>query len=133
MKVLLSIKPEFAHLIFEGKKRYEFRRVIFKNPNVRKVVVYASAPIGKVIGEFEIESILSDDPPSIWNRTRTASGISKEYFFNYFEGQPSAFAIKIKNYRLYATPFCPKERLGIAPPQSFAYVLHENRGDRNGS
>lgn len=30
MKVLLSIKPEFANKIFEGTKRFEFRKSIFK-------------------------------------------------------------------------------------------------------
>jgi predicted transcriptional regulator len=48
--VLLSIKPEFADKIFCGLKRYEFRKVLFKNRNVKKIVVYASAPIRKVIG-----------------------------------------------------------------------------------
>lgn len=33
MKVLLSIKPEFAERIFNGSKKYEFRKVIFKNPD----------------------------------------------------------------------------------------------------
>ena len=30
LKVFLSIKPEFANLIFERKKKFEFRRTIFK-------------------------------------------------------------------------------------------------------
>jgi predicted transcriptional regulator len=39
MKVLLSIKPEFADKIFEGTKLFEFRRSIFKNEKIKKVVV----------------------------------------------------------------------------------------------
>ena len=31
MKVLLSIKPEFAEKILNGTKRFEFRKGIFKN------------------------------------------------------------------------------------------------------
>ena len=50
MKVVLSIKPEFANKIFEGTKKYEFRRAIFKNPNIKKVVVYSSSPVKKIIG-----------------------------------------------------------------------------------
>ena len=30
MKILLSIKPEFAERIFDGSKKYEFRKVIFR-------------------------------------------------------------------------------------------------------
>ena len=61
MKVLLSIKPEYAEKIFEGTKKYEFRRSVFKNRNVKTVVVYASSPVQKVIGEFDIEHIINDD------------------------------------------------------------------------
>jgi predicted transcriptional regulator len=57
MKVLLSVKPEFANKIFSGVKKYEYRRAIFKN-NVNRVIVYASSPVQKLIGEFEIESII---------------------------------------------------------------------------
>jgi predicted transcriptional regulator len=42
MRVLLSIKPEFAFKILMVKK-YEFRKVVFKNPKVKTVVVYASS------------------------------------------------------------------------------------------
>ena len=31
MKVVLSIKPEFANKIFDGTKKFEFRKSIFKN------------------------------------------------------------------------------------------------------
>ena len=47
MNVLLSIKPEFAFKIFDGTKKYEFRKSIFKKPGVKKVIVYASSPTGK--------------------------------------------------------------------------------------
>ena len=45
MKVLLSIKPEFADKIFNGTKKYEFRKSIFKNKDVDTVVVYPKSVI----------------------------------------------------------------------------------------
>ena len=59
MKVLLSIKPEFVEKIFAGTKKYEFRKSLFKKSGVKYVVIYASAPIKRVVGEFEIDDILS--------------------------------------------------------------------------
>lgn len=35
MKVLLSIKPKYANAIFAGTKKFEFRRSIFKNLNIK--------------------------------------------------------------------------------------------------
>jgi predicted transcriptional regulator len=122
MKVLLSIKPEFAKKIFEGNKRYEYRRTIFKRKDITKVVVYATSPVSQVIGEFEIEQILHDHVESLWNQTKEYSGISQDVFFTYFGEKTTGYAIKIKNYKRYARPQSIKALYGIAPPQSFAYV-----------
>lgn len=122
MKVLLSIKPEFAQKIFDGSKKYEFRRSIFKNPDIKTVVVYASSPVKKVVGEFEIEEILNTDLEALWNQTEKYSGISKDYFLKYFSGKQNGFAIQIKNTKKYKSPKCIKKDLHLVPPQSFAYL-----------
>lgn len=122
MKVLLSIKPEFAELIFEGTKKYEFRKIIFKNPDVKTVVVYASSPIQRVIGEFDIETILSEAPEVLWKETRKHSGISEKFFFDYFSRREIGFAIKVKKTRRYKKPRNLRASYNIFPPQSFCYV-----------
>ncbi|MCD2421248.1 hypothetical protein LQ567_00635 [Niabella pedocola] len=122
MKVLLSIKPEFANKIFEGTKLFEFRRSIFKNTNVKKVVVYASSPVQKVIGEFEIDFILKSKLEELWNETQEFSGITREYFFQYFSNKEEGFAIKIKNQRKYKHPKSLKDDYNLLPPQSFLYL-----------
>jgi predicted transcriptional regulator len=121
-KVLLSIKPEYAELIFSGKKKYEFRRTIFKNRNVTTVVVYASSPVQKVIGEFEIEKILFHDLKALWNKTSKHAGIDEDYFYSYFRNKTEGFAIKIKNIMKYNNPLCIREDLSLSPPQSFIYI-----------
>lgn len=121
--VLLSIKPEFAEKIFDGLKKFEFRRVIFKSTTVSRIVVYASSPVQRVIGEFEIERILSLRTAKLWHRTKRHSGIQKSFFDQYFRGRDKGFAIKIKCPRRYSTPIlleclCKTSR----PPQSFMYL-----------
>lgn len=122
MKVLLSIKPAFAFKIFEGIKRYEFRKSIFKNPDIKTIVVYASSPVQLVIGEFEIEQILNHDIATLWNKTSKHSGISKEYFYQYFANKEEGFAIKIKNTKRYKEPKSIREHYNVVPPQSFLYL-----------
>lgn len=125
MRVLLSIKPEFAFKIFDGEKKYEFRKVIFKNPYIRTVVVYASSPVQQVIGEFEIDDILSSSPDEIWELTKKYSGISEMYFHEYFENRLVAHAIKIKNTKRYKKPMSLKEDFNVLPPQSYLYLNEE--------
>lgn len=124
MKVLLSIKPEFAEMIFNGTKMYEFRRTVFKNQNVKTIVVYASSPVQRVIGEFEIDHIVSEPPSDLWEMTKHQAGINKEFFFKYFIDKQIGFAIKVKNARLYKDPKKLKEGYNMTPPQSFAYIIH---------
>lgn len=122
MKVVLSIKPEFANKIFEGSKKFEFRRSIFKNRNVKSIIVYASSPVQKVIGEFEIGMIYNDDLRTLWKRTKEFSGISEKYFYEYFSDKDKGFAIQVKNKRKYRKAKCLKSDFNLNPPQSFAYV-----------
>jgi len=122
MKVLLSIKPEFADKIFSGEKKFEFRRTIFKNEAVKTVLVYASSPVQKVIGEFEIDTIIKNDPENLWKSTFEFAGITREYFMKYFANKDFGFAIKIKKTRKYKVPKCIKKDFNSYPPQSFLYL-----------
>ncbi|WP_295121228.1 ASCH domain-containing protein [uncultured Chitinophaga sp.] len=122
MKVLLSIKPEYAFKIFDGVKKFEFRRAIFKNPDVKTVVVYASSPVQQVIGEFEIENIVSLEPKLLWEATKEFSGITEKFFFDYFAERNVAHAIKIKKTRRYKKPLSLTRDFNITPPQSYVYL-----------
>ena len=122
MKVLLSIKPEFALKIFEGSKKYEYRRNIFKRTDVTTIVVYASEPIKKVIGEFEIDGIIHERPQVIWEQTGEQAGISKETFLDYFKDKTKGYAIKVRDARKYDAPVPLSRLIVVSPPQSFAYL-----------
>ena len=122
MRVLLSIKPEFALKIFNGSKRYEYRRTIFKNHEVSIVIVYASDPIRLIIGEFEIEDILHDELQVLWIKTKNHAGISEKRFFEYFTNKSKGYAIKIKATSMYDAPLPLNSFMVSSPPQSFMYL-----------
>lgn len=121
MQVLLSIKPEFANLIFSGKKKYEYRKQIFKK-DVTSVVVYASFPVQKIIGEFTIDDIEYDNIDQLWQKTEAQSGITFEYFSQYFTNKETGYAIKVADTILYTDPIDLHEVYPSSPPQSFAYL-----------
>jgi predicted transcriptional regulator len=122
-RVLLSIKPQFATAIMNGSKRYEFRRAIFRERSVSTVVIYASAPTQEVIGEFSVGEILSGHPVAVWKLTRHAAGISREYFDSYFHGREQAYAIEVKNPKMYRKPRKLLADFDVTTaPQSFCYI-----------
>ena len=123
MRVLLAIKEEFATKIFDGTKKYEFRKTIFKDERVTTIVVYVSSPVQKVIGEFQIDRVYKDDPERIWERTKEHSGITKAFFDLYFADRSNAFAIKIKKTKKYKRPKELKDDFNIFfAPQSYVYL-----------
>lgn len=121
MIALLSIKPEFASRIFNGTKKFEYRKAIFKR-NVTRVVVYASAPVSMVIGEFTVEGILHDKLENLWQETQNQSGISEDFFYDYFSERSAGYAIIIGQTLQYSSPYRLQESLGLQPPQSFLYL-----------
>ena len=111
-----------AHKIFEGVKKFEFRKQVFKDASVKKVIVYSSSPEQKVIGEFEIEAILSGAPNEIWKRTKKYSGISQEFYDEYFDGRDKVYAIKIAATKRYRKAKILADYNIRLAPQSFVYV-----------
>lgn len=123
MKVLMAIKPKYVEKIFTSEKIYEFRRSIFKNKNIKTVVIYCTMPVGKVVGEFSIESILNETPKDLWKLCKDSAGIEKKDFMEYFKGKELGFAIKIKKTKLYKKQKNLSDlKEGLRAPQSFIYL-----------
>lgn len=121
-RVLLSLKPRFAEAILAGEKTFEFRRALFRRP-VTNVVIYASSPTRKVVGEFTIDEVLFLSLDALWNSTRDGGAINRDYFEQYFAGRSRGYALKVKRARRYKSPLCLHKDLGIKhPPQSFRYL-----------
>lgn len=123
MRVLLSIKPVHVENILSGVKTFEFRRKLFTRRDVKTVLIYCTRPVGRLVGEFDIAEILKDHPDRLWLRTRSGSGISKEYFDVYFNGRTEAYALKIGAVRPFESHVDPSDLVeNFSPPQSFMYV-----------
>jgi predicted transcriptional regulator len=121
--VLLSIKPKFADAILEGTKIFELRRAIFRNQNVRRIVIYASRPVSRVVGECMIDAVFALEPKKLWSLTSGGTGVDREFFDDYFRGRRIGFALKVASPRRYAKPRRLQEHCGLSrPPQSFCYL-----------
>ena len=123
MRILLSIKPRYADKILAGSKKYEFRKVIFRHPDVHEIVIYSSSPVKKIVGTFTIQSVVEHHPLALWEHCKESAGIGEEDFFSYFEGRKRGYAIEIGKTDPLETPVDPKVcDPEFVPPQSFQYV-----------
>ena len=124
--VILSIKPQYADKIFSQTKIFEYRKSIFGS-DVKKVYVYATRPISRIIGYFIVDEVLLGSPSAIWEKTSKGSGITKEFYDDYFNGHNTSYAIKIKSVKLFNTPIDPKSIIkDFRPPQNFIYYKEKD-------
>lgn len=120
-EILLSINPEHVENIFNGTKGYEFRKVRCKK-DVKKIVIYSTSPVMRVVGEAKVSEILEGEPEEVWKKTKSRAGIGSNFFKEYFRGRNKAFAFSLHDVIKYD---CPKnlEDYGLAvAPQSFVYL-----------
>ncbi|MDR4306349.1 hypothetical protein IHQ68_06930 [Chelatococcus sambhunathii] len=123
MKVLLSIRPEYAVEIFRGSKLFEYRRVPPRRQSVRTAAVYVTRPVSQIVGEFYFNEIIYGNPDDIWRQTSKYSGISYDFFKEYFRNRQVAYALSIKKAVLYERPVDPYTLFGgFTAPQSYMYL-----------
>ena len=121
-KILMSINPIYADKILSGTKKYEYRKVKAKKDKVNKIVIYATYPIMKVVGEVEVKDILEETPEKLWNVTKEYSGVTKQFYDNYFNKSSKAIAYKLGKIEKYYEPK-KLEDVGVkCVPQSFLYL-----------
>ena len=123
-EILLSIHPQHVNNILCGTKKYEYRKIACKR-HVDKIVIYSTTPIKKVVGEAEVLEVLEKDKEELWNETKDSSGISKQFFLQYYEGRKKAVAYKLGKVVKYSEPKELSDYGIQAAPQSFAYIVEE--------
>ena len=122
MKVLLAIKPQYIEKIFSKEKKFEYRKNIFKNKKVDTIIIYSTAPVKKIVGEFKIKRIIKDSPCNLWELAPKNTGITKEKFYKYFENKKEGYAIEIGDIKKYKKYKELKDFSLKTAPQSFIYI-----------
>lgn len=122
---LMSIHPRFADQIIQGSKRVEFRRARFAS-HPTFIVIYATAPVQKVLGFFEVDGIEEAPPSVLWSRYKSIGGISDADYRAYYRGAKIGIAIRVGTVHALGVPIDLRDLAGdTAPPQSFRYLNRE--------
>jgi predicted transcriptional regulator len=119
---LLSIRPHYAEAILSGEKRVEFRKTPFAR-KVRYAVIYATKPVGKVLGWFKVDGVEAMSPTELWWRFKRCGGICESDFNDYYADADLGYAIRVGETVRFrqAKSLCEVCDSGQAP-QSFRYL-----------
>lgn len=118
---LLSIHPRFASAILRGAKTIELRRTPLP-PEVSHIVLYATSPIRRVVGWFEVSHIERGRPSTLWRRYRHQTGVTASEFRDYFGGAKQGTAIAVGHVVPLSEPLELAAVAAGAPPQSLCYL-----------
>jgi predicted transcriptional regulator len=121
---LISIHPEYADKILAGEKRLEYRRR-WAATAVDVLVIYATAPIQRVVGLAKIETVFHGTKTKLWELGKHhGGGISRRKLFAYLVGKKEAVAIAIGSCHAFEVALDPLVLFGneFKPPQSFRYL-----------
>lgn len=122
---LFSIHPHYADAILRGDKRVEFRR---RGPSsaTSHVIVYATAPVQRIVGWFRVEAVEEETPSTLWERFGVVGGIELEEFDRYYGRRSRGTAICVADPSRLVRPLAMDAIAGSSrPPQSYRYVPWE--------
>lgn len=124
--VLLSILPEWAEAILEGKKKWEYRRIPPKVETGTRIVMYATGNRKEILGDFFVEKILKQPINELIEQTLSETPHQVEDIHSYFTGLKIGSAIKIKDPKRYKKNISLNQIKDdipdFVPPQSFRYL-----------
>lgn len=124
----MSIRPQFAEAILDLTKLVEFRKRRLA-PDVSTVLIYATMPVGRIIGAFEVAGYDIASPTALWERHKRHAGIARNAYREYYQGTKEAVGILVKDARRLERPIRLTELDETLPvPQSFVYLTLNPRG-----
>lgn len=130
---VMSIRPQFAEAILSGVKLVEFRKRRLA-PDVSTVLMYATLPVGRVIGVFEVAGYDVASPSALWERHKKHAGIARSGYRAYYRGSSTAVGILVRDVRRLARPVPLAELDATLPvPQSFIYLALDPRDRPSGT
>ncbi len=125
--MLLSVRPRFAESILAGTKRAEIRR---QRPGIlpgTPVIIYATKPLGAVIGTAIIDRVCEGAPKDLWDRYHQDMGVTQEEFDGYLAGISTAYLFLLSGTSRLISPLTledMRESADFQPPRSYRYVNH---------
>jgi len=126
--LLMSLKPAYARLMLEGRKRVEFRRRFSRRHVGATVLFYVSGGTSRYEFTASISNVHCLPTNALWASFETEGGIDRQTFEAYFTGSGRGYAIELSDVRpLREQPHLNEVRTScpqLMPPQSYKTLEH---------
>ena len=122
--LLISLSPDNADKILCGSKSVEIRRRFSKDWENKRATLYASRPVGALVGEAKIARVIAGHPERIWNHFGHLVGCKREEYDSYVGSRTNVYALVLDNVSAFSeeVPIAQLSHLlnlPLTPPQSY--------------
>lgn len=122
--ILMSIKTKYANQIFEGTKKYEYRRRTIGEKNLgKKIFIYSSEKEKTIVGYIVIGDIIEGTSNYVLEITENKDN---KDIINYFKDCPKCYALKIIKTVKFENPISlssiRKKQERFVIPQYYRYI-----------
>lgn len=124
--LLLSVKPQYADLILDGRKTVELRRTLPALLAGASIVLYGSSPARAILGTATLVAVECETPAQLWKSVGHLTGIGFEQFAAYFANTSVAYGLRLTAPRpCEPLPLQELRQHGLEPAQSWRYLTQE--------
>lgn len=126
-ELLMSVKSGFAERIITGSKSIEIRKHFSEKWVGHDAILYATRPVGSIVGRTTIRSVTKGHPDHLWASFQSRIGCSRSQYDSYVGNACEISAIELDEVRPYDMPV-PLSQLArllcvrLLAPQSFSEV-----------
>ncbi len=86
-------------------------------------MIYSTAPVQRIVGMFEIDTIDKTSPTRAWKKYGRVGGIEQTPFERYYTGAAHAYVIRVRHPRRFDAPVTLADLdPTMRPPQSYMYL-----------
>ena len=117
---LISIRPNFAEAILTGEKTVEIRRRIPALEIGTRLWIYATRPLGAIVGTAMVEKVIEGTPTELWETCMDQIALGQCEYDEYFAGTDRALGIvlsEITRWHPIGIDQLRKVREGFHPPR----------------
>ena len=128
---LMSIITYYAKQIFNGTKKFEFRKSALKEQDLNKTIyVYSAKDDKAIIGSFEVSKVHQGNLQEILNITGYDKRNDKNEIIDYFKNTKTCYALELNNIKLFSKKLTLSQMRNIYSkvqlPQYFTHISNEH-------
>lgn len=131
--ILMSIITYYCNQIFNGTKKYEFRKSPLPNDSLnKKIYIYSAKDEKAIVGYFKVSKVLTGTTEQILKLTGYYDSEDKEDIENYFgKDNLKCYALEISEVKRFDSPIYLKDIRQFDPkislPQYYKYIYEGSK------